>query len=150
MAPASRPITPRARRRTVPAAVAVALAAAIVLAVAWTGTGEIAYQQSFSARSNLAKREACARAAQRIDPWSRRYRVRVKWLAGDAALAAGDYNEAVVLLGEAYRDHVGDRALLADFRRAQELQALETNRKAHLQHGHEGPGGTLAPGDIER
>lgn len=149
MASARRPKTPRARGRTVPAAVAVALAVAVLLALALAGAAEIAYRASFSAGSDPAKREACARAAQRIDPWSRRYRARVRWLAGDAALAAGNYNEAVVLLGEAYRDQVGDRALLADFRRAQELQALETNRKAHLQHGHEGPGGTLAPGDVE-
>lgn len=149
MALARRPRTPRTQRRAATALVAVVLAAVVVLAVAWFGAAEIAYRASFSARSDLARREACARAAQRIDPWSRRYHARVTWLAGDAALAAGDYNRAVVLLGEAYRDQVGNRALLADFRRAQDLQALETNRKAHLQHGHEGPGGTLAPGDVE-
>jgi hypothetical protein len=138
------------RHQAAIAPVAIVLAVAVALAAAWAGAAEIAYRENFSAGSAPARREACARAAQRIDPWSQRYRARVTWLAGDAALAAGDYNKAVVLLGEAYREDVGNRALLADFRRAQELQALETNRKAHLQHGHEGPGGTLAPGDVER
>ncbi len=40
--------------------------------------------------------------------------------------------------------------LLALYREAQAVQSLETNRKAHLQHGHEGPGGTLRPTDVER
>ena len=40
--------------------------------------------------------------------------------------------------------------LLALYRKAQEVQTVETNRKAHLQHGHEGPGGTLRPTDVER
>lgn len=87
--------------------------------------------------------------AARMDPWSRRYRVRLRWLAGDRAIETGDYLRAVALLGEAYRDDVGNNELLADFRRAQDALSLETNRKAHLQHGHEGPGGTLAPGDVE-
>lgn len=129
---------------------AVTIAAmALVLAVVWAGSAQLAYRASFSAGRALDKREECARMAARIDPWSRRYRVRSRWLAGDRAIETGDYLRAVVLLGEAYRDDVGNNELLADFRRAQDALSLETNRKAHLQHGHEGPGGTLAPGDVE-
>ena len=53
-------------------------------------------------------------------------------------------------MAEAYRNAVGDAEMLAYFKRIQAAWALDTNRKAHLQHGHEGPGGTLKPSDIER
>jgi hypothetical protein len=74
----------------------------------------------------------------------------VLWEQGQRHLAAGDYNRAVELLGEAYKADVGNSELLDLFKRAQITQALATNRKAHLQHAHEGPGGTLRPQDVER
>lgn len=102
----------------------------------------------------LAKRVASARLAARLEPWNptfvRRSRVMTLWELGQRQLASGDYNRAVDTLRAAYRDDVGNTDLLDLFKEAQATQALETNRKAHLQHGHEGPGGTLRPEDIER
>jgi hypothetical protein len=72
------------------------------------------------------------------------------WTQGEALLAAGDYNAAVDTLRLAYVAEVGNSELLALFKRAQAAQALATNKKAHLQHAHEGPGGTLRPEDVER
>jgi hypothetical protein len=72
------------------------------------------------------------------------------WLRGKQLLDAGDYNGAIATLDAAYRLDIGDAELLALYRQAQDAQALATNRKAHLQHGHEGPGGTLTPDQIER
>jgi hypothetical protein len=77
-------------------------------------------------------------------------RVPAGYAYGTLLLRTGDYNGAVVVLGETYRMAVGDPAILAAFKRAQELQASATNKKAHLQHGHEGPGGVLRPDQIER
>ena len=102
----------------------------------------------------VAKRSAAARFAARIEPWDSRLvgraRVLARWEEGQRMLDAGNYNGAVEALREAYAGDVGNPELLTIFKRAQAEQALETNRKAHLQHGHEGPGGTLAPEDVER
>ena len=102
----------------------------------------------------MARRADSARLAARLEPWNAEYarsaRVLGLWELGQRQLDAGDYNGAVDSLRVAYGNDVGNSALLALFKRAQATQALATNRKAHLQHGHEGPGGTLRPEDIER
>lgn len=143
-----------------PAIISVRTAARAVLgvaliAVAWSGAAELAYRASFSAGQGLDSREASARFAQHMVACSTRYRVRAGWLEGQQLLDEGDYNRAVTILAAAYKldvadDGRGDPALLAVFRQAQAVQARETVRKAHLQHGHEGPGGTLTPDDVER
>lgn len=79
-----------------------------------------------------------------------RVHVLALWARDAALLAVGNYNAAVETPAVAYRDDVGDAQLLVLFKRAQRIQSDETVRKAHLQHGHEGPGGTLNPGDVER
>jgi hypothetical protein len=103
---------------------------------------------------SIAERTASARLAARLEPFNpafaHRAQVMVLWERGQRRLAAGDYNGAVELLSEAYKADVGNSELLDVFKRAQMTQALATNRKAHLQHAHEGPGGTLRPQDIER
>jgi hypothetical protein len=106
------------------------------------------------APGSLAERTASAQLAARLEPFNpafvHRAQVMVLWEQGQRHLAAGDYNRAVELLGEAYKADVGNSELLDLFKRAQITQALATNRKAHLQHAHEGPGGTLRPQDVER
>ena len=136
---------------------AIALAAVVLFAAALAGTGgaaSAAYRRSFEGTRTLEQRLSDARAARCLAPWSAAYRTReyvmAKWLGGRNLLEAGDYSGAVEALRLAYRDDVGDQPLLALFRRAQEIEALATNRKAHLQHGHEGPGSTLRPQDVER
>ena len=102
----------------------------------------------------LTSRAESAQLAAAIEPWNpkfvRRARILKFWVSGQELLDAGDYNGAYEALREAYAEDVGNAELLALFKRAQATQALATNRKAHLQHGHEGPGGTLRPEDIER
>ncbi len=102
----------------------------------------------------IAERTSSAVLAARLEPWNptfaRRAKTMLLWQRGQQLLASGDYNAAVDALREAYVSDVGNAELLELFKRAQATQALETNRKAHLQHGHEGPGGTLRPQDIER
>jgi tetratricopeptide (TPR) repeat protein len=107
-----------------------------------------------NAPGSLTARADSARIAAVLEPWNgefaRSARVLRLWATGQRLLDAGDYNGAVDTLREAYSSDIGNAELLALFKRAQATQALETNKKAHLQHGHEGPGGTLQPGDIER
>lgn len=113
-----------------------------------------AYRRSLDGSRTLGERLSDARVARCLAPWSAGYRtheyVLAHWLGGRNLLEAGDYSGAVEELRLAYRNDVGDGPLLALFKRAQEIESLATNRKAHLQHGHEGPGSTLRPQDVER
>lgn len=145
--------TEQSRVRGVRVTVAFAVTA-LAIGLAAHAAAVSAYSRSFDTRSALAERASAADTAARLEPWNSQYRTRQAvlggWLRGQQLLDAGKYNEAVAVLTEAYRLDVGNRGLLAIFVRAQDAQARETNRKAHLQHGHEGPGGTLTPGDLER
>ena len=134
----------------------VALVALTVAAAAALWAHAIALNASSRAAGpgELVDRADSAVLATRLEPWSSEYRRRAAvlalWAQGQAALDSGDYSRAVDVLGEAYRLDVGNADLLRVFRAAQAELALSTNRKAHLQHGHEGPGGTLQPEDVER
>jgi hypothetical protein len=136
-------------------AVAVVLAATAILGVVVVLHLTASAAASRAERlGSLAERLEAARLAATIEPWNPAFRLHVRelrlWERGQQLLDVGDYNGSVDALREAYADDVGNNELLALFKQAQATQALETNRKAHLQHGHEGPGGTLRPEDIER
>jgi len=133
------------------------LVVAVVIALlvgAWVLVASASYERSFSADKTLAERMALADVAATMAPWNQRYSTRAlvmdQWQRGAILLANGDYNGAIAALDIAYRHDIGDQELLALYHKAQDTQALATNRKAHLQHGHEGPGGTLTPSQVER
>ena len=137
--------------------VTVVLGVAIIVVVgafAWHSVASQAYSASFSADRSLGQRTASAKIARVLEPFNARFVTRSQvmdgWLQGKRLLDAGDYNGAITVLDTAYRLDVGDAELLALYHHAQDVQALATNRKAHLQHGHEGPGGTLTPDQLER
>ena len=152
------PSAPRPASRTLRVTLWVAAVLAIVLlfagALAYHTAAAASYHASFDATASLANRAAAASRAARLEPWDSTYATRrtvmEDWVKGKQLLDAGDYNPAVDILAVAYRNDIGDAELLALFQRAQQVQSLATVRKAHLQHGHEGPGGTLRPQDIER
>ncbi len=112
------------------------------------------YTASSAPGTDLDARYERAYVAAAIEPWNPRFVARrdyvAAWLRADTLLAAGDYKDAVTLLSETIGRTLAEPDLLALYREAQRIQTEETNRKAHLQHGHEGPGGTLTPADIER
>ena len=141
------------RRRAVLAIIAVATLLVAAL-VGLNGLADAAYRRSLDPTRSLEQRVLDAQAARCLAPWSRTLRVRefvmVTWLGGRRILDAGDYSRAVDVLRAAYRQDVGDQELLALFRKAQDIEAVATTRKAHLQHGHEGPGSSLEPQDVER
>ena len=143
------------RGRRGPLLAVLAAAALVVLLTLAAGiAARGAYLGSLDASSTLEQRATSASRAHELAPWNAQYDLHSQllswWLLGKQQLDRGDYNAAVDTLDAAYRLDIGNAELLALYRRAQETQALETNRKAHLQHGHEGPGGTLRPGDVER
>jgi hypothetical protein len=141
-------------RRSAIVLAAVGLALVVVAALAWHLVARSSFDRAGSPAISLEQRAAAAQRARAMEPWNagydRRARLLSAWLLGSEQLARGEYNAAVVTLDAAYRLDIGNQALLALDHKAQEAQALATNRKAHLQHGHEGPGGTLRPQDVER
>lgn len=138
------------RRQRMMLACIVVLTSAILVAHA---AAAYSYRMSL-ADVAIAQRAAYARRAARIEPFRRTYVANAEhlggWAEGSRLLTSGDYNRAVAVLNETLRTGPDDPQLVALYRKASRTQALETNRKAHLQHGHEGPGGTLRPEDIER
>ena len=122
------------------------------LAVHLTAGG--AYRHSFSATLPLKERTASAETAHRLEPWDSRYATRAlvtrKWLRGSVLLSQGAALPAMLELGDAYALDVGDQELLALFKKAQQQLSIDSNYKAHVQHAHEGPGGTLRPQDVLR
>ena len=142
-----------------PGRVAVKITASIALAVlivigAWHGLAEHSYRSSLPTGVPLASRLASAERAAWLEPWNERYARRARlvsaWRDGDALLRARNYLGAVNTLSAAMGHTPAEPDLLDLYHRAQEALTLDTNRKAHLQHGHEGPGGTLRPQDVER
>jgi hypothetical protein len=121
------------------------LAALVVVALALHLTASNAYQRSFSAGLPLTQRAAAAEQASSLEPWNSRYETRAivmrKWLHGSILLSQDAALPAMQELAEAYRLDVGDQ-------RAQQQLSIDSNFKAHIQHAHEGPGGTLRPQDL--
>lgn len=101
-------------------------------------------------KMRLDDRVTAARIALQAAPENRVYRVRFGYLYAQRLARDGHLAKAVDVMAATYKLDVGNQEMLAFFKRIQDELALETNRKAHLQHGHEGPGGTLKPSDIER
>ena len=135
----------------------IALALGMVLVVVAVGVhlrAESAYRLSFATSVPPEKRTAGSTLAHRLQPWDARFATRAtvmrEWLRGSQLLAQAKYLLAVDALAAAYRRDVGDRELLALFVKSQDLLALDTNWKAHVQHAREGPGGALRPQDVIR
>lgn len=149
-------MTPHDPAPATPSGPVTALVVGVVFALfvgAWLLVAAVTYQRSFSAVP-LAEKALQAETAAAMEPWRRDYGNRalvlVNWQRGATLLEAGDYNGAIAALDLAYRHDIGDQELLALYHKAQDTQATATNRKAHLQHGHEGPGGTLGAQQVER
>ncbi|NTU71396.1 MAG: hypothetical protein HGB10_06220 [Coriobacteriia bacterium] len=118
--------------------------------LAATSAHRASTQTGITARARY-ERAFVASALEPFDPrFSAREALVASWLRAQTLLAAGDYNAAMHTLESIVGRTHAEPDLLLLYREAQATQTAETNRKAHLQHGHEGPGGTLTPGDIER
>lgn len=132
------------------------LSAVVILAVVALSVHAIAVSSYRASIGNgpISQRAESAQTAARLEPFRREFAAHAKhltlWARGADLLKAGDYNRAVATLNQALRTGPDEPGLVALYREASRVQSIETVKKAHLQHGHEGPGGTLAPEDIER
>ena len=117
-------------------------------------TAVSAYSRSFDSSRSLEARADDAALAHTLERWNERYATRAivmqKWLHGSILLKQGAYLPAMLELQDAYRMDVGDTELLALFKKSQAALNVNSNYKAHIQHAHEGPGGTLRPQDLVR
>jgi hypothetical protein len=123
-----------------------------IFAISWHVSAGMAYQRSFDRGLPLGERASAAQFAARLEPWDGRLATRAvvmaKWQHGSVLLLQSAYLPAMLELADAYRLDVGDSELLALFQKAQQGLSVDSNFKAHIQHGHEGPGGTLRPQDL--
>jgi len=126
----------------------------LITLVGWWALARSAYLRSFSSAYTLEQRASAAEQAAHMMPLSARYKTRAVvmegWLQGKRQLEAQDWSGAVATLAAAYKLDIGDKELLALFQSAQAYQRIKTNWKAHSQHAHEGPGGSLTPTDVIR
>jgi hypothetical protein len=134
-----------------------AMGVVAVLAVLGIGLylgGAAAYSASQRVGVSIDQRVAFARRATRLVPWSREYRKRLvfvqTWQRGEALLSAGDFSGSLRTLRSIVGTTLAEPDLYVLYRRAEAAQAEGTNWKAHVQHAHEGPGGTLRPQDVVR
>jgi hypothetical protein len=144
------PKDPRIDARHLVRNVGAVLAVGLVAAAVWAAAAGFSYWRAGDASLPVTERYSAATEALKLAPWIPAVRARQGYMHSQALFQRGDLLAATDVMAATYRDAVGDPVLLAWFRKVQDALSLDTNRKAHLQHGHEGPGGTLKPSDIER
>lgn len=104
--PEPRPDAPQLHRRLL--VVAILFASALLIAAGALHLATVTAARPAAEPGNLAERVASAQLAAAIEPWNaefvRRAKVLRQWQQGRELLDAGDYNESVEALREAYRD----------------------------------------------
>ncbi len=99
----------------------------------------------------LASRAGAAKRVMRLRPFSSSAEITYAILEGRRLFQTeATWDEAQALLYETYLRHIGNQPLRAELSVVNQAVMLRDAGKAHKQHGHEGPGGTLRPEDIER
>ena len=98
----------------------------------------------------LSARAQAARRVMQLRPFSGSAEVTYAILEGRRLFEANKWDEAQALLYETYLRHIGNKPLRTELSVVSNAIILRDAGKAHKQHGHEGPGGTLRPEDIER
>jgi len=132
----------------------VVLVVLVAAALVWHVTATVRYSASFDGAKTLAQRTDAAQTAARLEPFNATFAKRALvmrlWSHGALLLSQDAALPAMLQLADAYSLDVGDPQLLALFKQAQARLSLDSNFKAHIQHAHEGPGGTLRPQDLLR
>lgn len=98
----------------------------------------------------LAERAAGANRAASLEPWNRTFEVRAIRLQAERLFDEREYDAAHALMQPVIAAGDGGREFVAYYHEVTRVWADKSSAKAHLQHGHEGPGGTLTTSDIER
>jgi len=128
---------------------ALALLAGIGLIATYHGYAHASYRASF-ARAPLATRIESASRAAELEPWNRLFEVRRIRLEAERLFLAEDYDAAHSLMQPVVAAREADAEFIDYYHVVNAEWIPASARKAHQQHGHEGPGGTLRPEDVER
>ena len=96
------------------------------------------------------ERLAEARTALRLEPWRRDIVGETAFIEGTILRDRGDLDGAKRVLVAALERDSTDRRLRPLLVEVNREILVRDARKAHQQHGHEGPGGSLRPEDVER
>jgi hypothetical protein len=137
-------------RRSVQIALALVTLAAIA---AVSAVGYLVSQEAAIAADGslpLSARTQAARRVMHFQQFSGSAEVTYAILEGRRLFAAKEWDEAQKLLYETYLRHIGNKPLRAELSVVSKAIILRDAGKAHKQHGHEGPGGTLRPEDVEQ
>lgn len=108
----------------------------------WTTTGD--------ATASLSERVDAASTLRTLRPFDRAADVAYAMLRADQLVAREQWAAAQDILYRTYLDNIGNKPLRAKLREVNLMVIFISGSKAHRQHGHEGPGGTLRPEDVER
>ena len=140
------------RRIIVPLAIAVAvvgLIAVIVLASVHL-VAQDALARSRDEALTPPERLAEAQTALRLEPWRRDIVGETAFIEGTILRDRGDLDGAKRVLVAALERESTDRRLRPLLVEVNREILVRDARKAHQQHGHEGPDGSLRPEDVER
>jgi len=137
----------RSTRRAV--VFSLALVAAISLVAAYHGIAHAAYRASLAPGPLAARIESASRATA-LEPWNRTFEVRRIRLQAERLFLAEDFDAAHALMQPVIAAREGDAEFVEYYHVVNAEWVAASARKAHQQHGHEGPGGTLRPEDVER
>ena len=96
------------------------------------------------------ERLAEAQTALRLEPWRRDIVGETAFIEGTLLRDQGDLDGAKRVLVAALERDSTDRRLRPLLVEVNREILVGDARKAHQQHGHEGPGGSLRPEDVER
>lgn len=130
-------------------ACSLALIAAITLIAAYHGFAHTAYRSSFASQPFAARIDSASRAIA-LEPWNRTFEVRRMRLEAERLFLAEEYDAAHALMQPVIAAREGDAEFVEYYHVVNAEWGAASARKAHQQHGHEGPGGTLRPEDVER
>ena len=126
---------------------------ALALVVLLAGLGMVAERNramAANASIPLAARTLAAAELASLRPWDASAKSEEAMLRADRLIAADKLREAQEVLYRAYLADLGNKPLRAKLREVNLKVIAIDSGKAHRQHGHEGPGGTLRPEDVER
>lgn len=133
-----------------PILIGVAIVAVVVLVAA-----SVAYASAVSRANRVAEtgsnplpaRAHAAALVKRLQPWNGSADVRYAMLEGRLLYNAHQWDASDALLYTTFLRHQDNKPLRAELRVVNLAIMFRDAGKAHVQHGHEGPKGTLGPQD---
>lgn len=130
-------------------ALAIALLLSIALLASYHAAAHARYRASFGDDALLARISSADRARD-LEPWNRTFEIRWIRLEAERLFLAEEYDAAHALMEPVIAAREFDEDFVEYYHTVSQEWIAWSAGKAHQQHGHEGPGGTLDPEDVVR